>query len=755
MIENIELTAYGKFRERRFSLGPLTVVYGPNEAGKTTVFDALFEAACASAPRRGQVWTRLSDRYGEDRLFKTEGEVPVFENAVEFLELFAIRAGQISIDAENGGSWTEGAKKSLYSHGFSPAEIAGKLEKRASTSNSTKHQKNLNRLNLELAALGVKIAELHAREASVLRSKERLLELEGEIAGLEEKRAGLDADLSGARDTLGKYKLDRAAAEVMRDRELAAEAVRSESELKELSACRAGGIGDYDVLLEKIAGTERVLAETGGTLTAAGETLQRLESERAYYEDALNAARREAAAAVELLPEAARIISRRNGLLGELPANTRYGLWAAGAALAVLGLVIARHTALGYLLAAAGAAAAFWLDRLLFRPKDPAAALAREKAELAGLFGRWTGLGHGREKIERGTAEEVQELLLYFKAIPASYEAALANNNNDALAAQEAVGQLQSKNLALAGEKDAAAGAAAAWLAAAGCADRDEYLAKAGRYEALEQALAKDSGRLKELLELEKSSCAASLLTLLDSRVKELEGRGARPRPDADRDITAQEGMIRELEDSARALETGINTKKLERENLAASFGTALERVPEELNELRVTECGMEREIAASELLRAGAEWAARLYREIETDSAGKFALLAGYVKKLLERVLPLSDPEIAALDLGGVSLRDFGGELRTLEDLSSGTRDCFMLAARLVLARSVRGAEPGLLLLDDPFVSLDAQRRASVLTMLGDFQEETGWQIILFTKDASLRSALEQNPRTTVCLLD
>jgi len=349
----------------------------------------------------------------------------------------------------------------------------------------------------------------------------------------------------------------------------------------------------------------------------------------------------------------------------------------------------------------------------------------------------------------------VQEILLYYKAIPASFEAALVNNNNDTLAAQEAIGQLQSKTQALAGEKESAAGAAAAWLAAAGCADRDEYLARAGRYEALEQAINEDSGRLKELLELEKNSCAASLLTLLDSRVKELEGRGARPRPDADRDITAQEGRIRELGDSARALEDGINSKKLERENLTASFGSTLERVPEELNELRVTECELEREIAASELLRAGAEWAARLYREIETDSAGKFALLAGNVKKLLERVLPLSDPEITALDLGGISLRDFGGDLRRLEQLSSGTRDCFMLAARLVLARSARGEEPGLLLLDDPFASLDAQRRAAVLTMLGDFQEETGWQIILFTKDASLRSALEQNLRTVVCLLD
>ena len=755
MIDSIELTSYGKFRGRRFPLGPFTVVYGPNEAGKTTLFDALFEAACAPAPRRGQVWTRLSSRYGEERLFKTEGEVPAFEDAVEFLELFAIRAGQVSIDAENGGSWTEAAKSSLYSHGFNPAQVAEKLEKRASTSNATKHQKNLNRLNSALEDLRVKITELRAREAVVLQSKARLIKLEEEIGGLGEKRAGLEAGLSGERETLEKHKLDRAAAEALRDRDFVSEVVQDEGILKGLACCRAAEVKGYDELQLKIAESERVLNETGAALSAARETLQRLDSERTYYEDALNAARREAAAAAELLPEAGRIISRRGGLFGELPPNTRYGVWAAGAVLALLGLLIARRTALGYLLVLAGPAAAFWLDRQLFRPKDPAAVLAREKAELEALFARWTALGLARDRVERATAEELQEVLMYFKAMPASYEAALANNSNDTLAAQQAIGQLEKQNLALATEKDSVAGSAAAWLGAAGCADRDEYMAKAGQFEALEQSLAKRAARLKELLELEKSSSSGALLALLDSRVKDLEARGARPRPDADRDLAAQESKIRGLEDSGRALEDGVNAKKLERENLAASLEGALARLPEELNELRVKEAETEKEIAASELQRAGAEWAARIYRELEADSAGKFAVLADDVKKRLAGILPLSDLGIAALDLGGVSIRDFGGELRALENLSSGTRDCFMLAARLTLALSARGAGPGLLLLDDPFASFDVQRRAAALTMIRDFQDETGWQIILFTKDAALRASLEQDSRVAVCALE
>jgi ABC-type Mn2+/Zn2+ transport system ATPase subunit len=61
----------------------------------------------------------------------------------------------------------------------------------------------------------------------------------------------------------------------------------------------------------------------------------------------------------------------------------------------------------------------------------------------------------------------------------------------------------------------------------------------------------------------------------------------------------------------------------------------------------------------------------------------------------------------------------------RPLDDLSQGTRDSFLFAARLAL--SVRAAPGGGLLFDEPFLSLDADREDRALRMLAEFPRE-GW---------------------------
>jgi uncharacterized protein YhaN len=69
---------------------------------------------------------------------------------------------------------------------------------------------------------------------------------------------------------------------------------------------------------------------------------------------------------------------------------------------------------------------------------------------------------------------------------------------------------------------------------------------------------------------------------------------------------------------------------------------------------------------------------------------------------------------------------------------LSSGTRDAFLLAARLALARKSTGRR-ALIVLDEPFIALDRKRTGRALSVLKAFFEKTGWQIILFTKDEAL----------------
>ena len=44
--------------------------------------------------------------------------------------------------------------------------------------------------------------------------------------------------------------------------------------------------------------------------------------------------------------------------------------------------------------------------------------------------------------------------------------------------------------------------------------------------------------------------------------------------------------------------------------------------------------------------------------------------------------------------------------------------------------------------MLDEPFYTLDPERERAALKLLSAFQAETGWQIILFTKDEKLAKA-------------
>jgi energy-coupling factor transporter ATP-binding protein EcfA2 len=77
---------------------------------------------------------------------------------------------------------------------------------------------------------------------------------------------------------------------------------------------------------------------------------------------------------------------------------------------------------------------------------------------------------------------------------------------------------------------------------------------------------------------------------------------------------------------------------------------------------------------------------------------------------------------------------------LRPISHLSRGTRDSFTFAARLTLAlRADPEKKKRLLVLDEPFYTLDPDRTLQALRMVRRVQDTHGWQVILFTKDPVL----------------
>ena len=77
----------------------------------------------------------------------------------------------------------------------------------------------------------------------------------------------------------------------------------------------------------------------------------------------------------------------------------------------------------------------------------------------------------------------------------------------------------------------------------------------------------------------------------------------------------------------------------------------------------------------------------------------------------------------------------DAYGAARPADRLSHGTRDAYALAARLALAERTQ-REPAILIMDEPFRSMDTTRMRRALRLVARFRERTGWQLVILTVD-------------------
>jgi DNA repair exonuclease SbcCD ATPase subunit len=158
--------------------------------------------------------------------------------------------------------------------------------------------------------------------------------------------------------------------------------------------------------------------------------------------------------------------------------------------------------------------------------------------------------------------------------------------------------------------------------------------------------------------------------------------------------------------------------------------------LPETMAELESRLMSLDERAKALELDRRAAALAAGIFTKVSEDSGDILSSLAEELSKQFGQIVPgIRDVRLAEISSDAISLEDAGGSFRPLSDLSTGTRDAFLLAARLTMARRGHDGQ-GLLILDEPFHNLDEERIERALLMLKIFQENTGWQIVIFSKD-------------------
>ena len=177
----------------------------------------------------------------------------------------------------------------------------------------------------------------------------------------------------------------------------------------------------------------------------------------------------------------------------------------------------------------------------------------------------------------------------------------------------------------------------------------------------------------------------------------------------------------------------------------AGRISGSLGDLPEHIMNLKQEIAELDKDIRTIDLDRRAAALAAEYFGEIAADSSFQFGQLSREIAEMFDEFLPGEESiKMKSLNKDGLLIKDGTGVYRSPDQLSSGTRDAFWLAARLVLARKARPEDHGIIVLDEPFHALDDDRMRRAVMLLKTFRDKTNWQLVFFTKDKPVVEAVK-----------
>ncbi len=238
----------------------------------------------------------------------------------------------------------------------------------------------------------------------------------------------------------------------------------------------------------------------------------------------------------------------------------------------------------------------------------------------------------------------------------------------------------------------------------------------------------------------------------LQSELAQAGASGPKEAPDPER----QRQLEKSVASARQHCEQLRKALAVQREQSAADRGEtqgALSRILREWNEKQQRLLKAKAELQRREQEQRAAGIAHRLLLELHQRHNDRTRQLVQAVDHSLARLFP--EAQRVRINEGGAELDlqliDGQGAARSIDHLSAGTRDSFFFALRLALAAKV-GVDGRLLLLDEPFLTLDAKRSENALRYALHFAGEQGCQLVLLTKEESLLSMLQTlAPQTTV----
>jgi len=701
MLKRMILKKFGKFTNETMDFAPITIVSGLNEAGKTTVFDALFEILC-SPPGNTREGKELKRRYGENRQMDVEfeGEKINFDVS-EFMNLYALRAGDINIEMTDRSAWMEKVKSNLFSGGIDPNLVKANLEKRASTSGTMAHNRELKRLKSERDQAEKLLSVLKDRRDSILEDEKQVARLKKDSQKIEQR-------------------------------------LREKKEIKSLTAFREDQTEELDQLQEKIVklkSDQRLMEAAIKISHAAVEKMEKKKRE-------LNKKKEKTRVFSEL---ATSMNEKINAFLSNMPmaSTTSWNktLLLAGIIALIAGIAAAALTegnVVRVFLVSGGLLLFAVLGLLAKKPK-----VTIDEQERRRFFGKlideWRNSALEDDTAQWQTLEGFQEALLSKRNAYRELEEKIIRVDEELNTTLEKL-EYEQRGLKRLGEELLnLVGKEKQWLETKGVASRDDYVGNVTKNRELIERCKQWEGKSAALLREKNFENPQDLRRLCDRTLREFDEAGIPKEGKSETEIVllkkAADEKSREMEGISNELRKLMEELKEKGGVIRGSLGDIPDQIIKEEAWIQKYD-GM---IDNNLLEREAAKLASDIFSAVAEDSEAALGELSKSLSREFGEIVGSSrQVTVSNLDTSSISMTDAGGVNRPLEDLSSGTRSSFLFAARLALAKRAAGGK-SLLILDEPFITFDNDRLGRALAMLKKFHDESGWQVIVLTKDEFL----------------
>lgn len=866
MIKQLRTKNFGKLKDGTIELSDVTVFEGNNEAGKTTLFDAILTGLCRPKGNT-QTGKSIKNRYGESfeiEIYDQNGQEisGTFPDETEFLNLYAIRSGDVFLSAKSGDNWVSEVQSRLFTGGIDPAKIIQDLESQSSDHKNKQYNKEIQALESDLENFERRLQEKRLTREDILTEGEKISGLDDQIKEISEQISKTYNEASRIKVALefqekirNKNKTGQILLAMKLEAKLASEissgAVFKEDSIKEIDSLQkemfriqkelSNSKARYEMLLkefgkeipgnEELAGLETELERNSLYKNDLTGELDSIIKNRELVNDEIKALRiRIEAYDGEISRKKAQLNDKKAGL-GELekrtgeagkvikeindfflrPHNVIIHTWnklllIPGIMLLVLSPILFNVYLIAGIASAITAIILLIMSRKSEIQKDVSdeidfvsqqkehwrlnlddslentdsiegirsvlssikaagknasedisaleaeiASIERESGEMESSLRRCSLKSSGIEKelSDWMLRQRVRSRDEYIGKLKGYTDLFIKTNEikNDRIRFQTRKKELEASIQSLEKELEEKKMENETWLSEHGVGERDEYN---NRVLMMEQTKAE----LKKVREQISSYRKDPLKLRLESEalLNELSQQGIPDEGLGEDEIKRMRTSLEEFSARLDSLKQTRTEKEKERLEKAGEIRGSLGTLPDEILSLERQIHYSGKKIHQLRLKKSAAKKAIEIFSNIAQDSALMYENLSDDVSGIFSEILGTQGQSVK---IGTIAIKpeamndslkasDKYGIIRSIDVLSSGTRDVLYFALRLALSKkNSRGCKS--LFLDEPFLTLDEERIKSAVKFLRLFQEETKWQIIFFTKEKALKSAVQK----------